>query len=141
MIKKEFERKRKKKKQEKQKRREDRKINNTSKSFEEMIAYVDEFGNITDTPPELQKREKIAIESIAISTPKKEEEEKIALRGKVDFFNVNRGFGFIKNSNSGEKHFFHIKNAFTSIEEGDTVTFDLERGKMGMDAVNITIIK
>lgn len=141
MIKKEFERKRKEKKQEKQKRRENRKKSNASKSFEDMIAYVDEFGNITDTPPEPQKKEKVMLESILISTPKKEEEEYIPLSGKVDFFNTNRGFGFIKKANSGEKYFFHINNAFASIEEGNTVTFDLERGKMGMNAVNIAILE
>jgi len=141
MIKKEFEKKRKEKKQEKQQRREHRKKSNASKSFEDMIAYVDEFGNITDTPPEPKKQEKVAIESIVISTPKKEEEEITPLTGKVDFFNSDRGFGFIKKTNSGEKYFFHINNAFASIEEGNTVTFDLERGKMGMNAVNITILE
>lgn len=141
MIKKEFEKKRKEKKQEKQERRENRKRDNAGKSFEDMIAYVDEFGNITDTPPEPQKQEKIAMKSIAISTPKKEKAENTPLNGKVDFFNTDRGFGFIKKINSSEKYFFHIKNAFASIEEGNTVTFDLERGKMGMNAVNITIIE
>lgn len=140
MTKKELERKRKERKQEKQKRRENRRSSNESKSFEDMIAYVDEFGNITDTPPEPKKQEKIVIEDIAISTPKKEELENVPLTGKVDFFNTDRGFGFIKNARSGEKYFFHIKNAFASIEEGNTVTFDLERGEKGMNAVNVTIL-
>lgn len=127
------------KKQEKLKRREERKAEG-SRSFEDMIAYVDENGMITDTPPDLSQKEEIEIEDIVISTPKKTEEEVITyFNGRVEFFNESKGYGFIKDLNSAEKYFFHINNAPSTIMEKDLVTFKLERGKKGMNAVEISI--
>ncbi|NDW13330.1 cold shock domain-containing protein [Bacteroides sp. 214] len=136
--KRELEKKKQSKKQEKLKRKEERKANGSG-SFEDMIAYVDENGNITDTPPDLNKKEKIDVESIAVSTPKKEEVEEVPLQGRVEFFNENKGFGFIKDLNSAEKYFFHISSAPDNIEEGNKVIFELERGQKGMNAVRITL--
>lgn len=136
--KRELEKKKQSKKQEKLKRKEERKANGSG-SFEDMIAYVDENGNITDTPPDLNKKEKIDVESIAVSTPKKEEVEEAPLQGRVEFFNENKGFGFIKDLNSAEKYFFHISSAPANIEEGNKVIFELERGQKGMNAVRITL--
>ncbi len=140
MSKKEIEKRKKERKQEKQKRKENRKSNSGS-SLDDMIAYVDEFGNITDTPPEPVKNEEIELEDILISTPKKEEIENEPLTGRVEFYNTDKGFGFIKDSSSIEKYFFHINNAYPSITEGHKVTFELERGERGMNAVNVTQIK
>lgn len=127
------------KRQEKQKRKEERKMSGTS-SMDDMIAYVDENGNITSTPPEERVKEAIKLEDIAVSTPKKEAEEPVVLKGKVDFFNSGKGFGFIKDLSSGEKFFFHISSAPQEIAEGNTVTFETERGTKGMNAVNIQIV-
>lgn len=140
MSKKELEKRKKERKQEKQKRKENRKNNSTGSSLDDMIAYVDEFGNITDTPPEVTKNEKIELEDILISTPKKEEIEVEPLTGRVEFYNSEKGFGFIKNANSVEKYFFHINNAPANIAEGNRVTYELERGDRGMSAVNVQII-
>ena len=84
------------KREEKLKKKESRKLSGTS-SFDDMIAYVDENGMITSTPPvdNIQKEE-ISLDEIIIATPKKEEEELAILRGRVEFFNETRGFGFIK---------------------------------------------
>ena len=58
---------------EKQKKKEDRKLLGKANSFDDMIAYVDENGVITSTPPELNpNKEEIKQEDILISTPKKE---------------------------------------------------------------------
>lgn len=140
-TKKEVEKKKQSKRLEKQKRKEERRANAGSGSFEDMIAYVDENGMISDTPPDLTAKQEIEIEDIEISTPKKEKEEPVALTGIVDFFNSEKGFGFIKDSNKVEKYFFHISNAPDTIQEGNKVTFELERGKRGMNAVNISVIK
>ena len=56
---------------EKQRRKEERKAEGSA-SFEDMIAYVDENGNITSTPPDMSKRQEIDVEDIAVSTPVKE---------------------------------------------------------------------
>ena len=111
-------------------------------SFDDMIAYVDENGVITSTPPELNpNKEEIKQEEILISTPKKENIEILTvLKGRVDYFNESKGYGFIKDLGSGEKYFFHVSNnTLTDISETDIVTFELERGLRGMNAINIRI--
>ena len=105
-----------------------------------MIAYVDENGMITSTPPaDDVKKEEINPDEIIIATPKKEEEEPVILRGRVEFFNEARGFGFIKDLSGVEKYFFHVNNVVGNIAENNIVTFDLERGVKGMNAVNICL--
>ena len=107
-----------------------------------MIAYVDEYGMISSTPPEENvKKKEINLEEIMIATPKKEDEEPVILRGRVEFFNESRGFGFIKDLSGVEKYFFHVNNVVTEIKEGNVVTFDLERGIKGMNAVDICLEK
>ena len=138
MNKKELEKKKDQKKREKLKRKEERKANGGSKSFEDMIAYVDEFGMITDTPPDPSKKKaEVELESIAVSSPKQEEMEKEPMKGRVEHFNEEKGYGFIKDMASVNKYFFHISNAPEDIKEGNIVTFDLEKGQRGMNAVRI----
>ena len=83
---------------EKQNRKEERKSSGKATSFADMIAYVDENGVITSTPPELNpNKEEIKQEEILISTPKKENIEILTvLKGRVDYFNESKGYGFIK---------------------------------------------
>ena len=71
---------------------------------------------------------------------KHEAEEILPLNGRIEHFNVSRGYGFIKDLGSGEKYFFHITSAPEGITEGDNVTFEIERGTRGMNAVRISII-
>ena len=130
------------KREEKLKKKESKKLSGKTNSFDDMIAYVDENGMITSTPPadDIQKEE-INPDEIVIATPKKEEEEPVILRGRVEFFNVAKGFGFIKDLNGVEKYFFHVNNVVGNIVENNIVTFDLERGTKGMNAVNICLEK
>ena len=138
--KRENEKKRLAKREAKLKRKEGRK--STKSSFDDMIAYVDENGMITSTPPaENVKKEEINLDEIIIATPKKEDEEPVILRGRVEFFNEARGFGFIKDLAGVDKYFFHVNNVVGNISEGNIVTFDLERGVKGMNAVNICLEK
>lgn len=138
--KRENEKKRLAKRAEKQKRKEEKKLAPKANSFEDMIAYVDENGVITSTPPtENVKKEEINQEEIMISIPKKEKEEPVILKGKIDFFNTSKGFGFIKEPIRGDRVFFHVNNLLSKVEEGDIVTFDLERGLKGMNAVNVRL--
>ena len=138
--KRENEKKRLAKREAKLKRKEGRK--STKSSFDDMIAYVDENGMITSTPPaENIKKEEINLDEIIIATPKKEDEEPVILRGRVEFFNGARGFGFIKDLAGVDKYFFHVNNVVGNISEGNIVTFDLERGVKGMNAVNICLEK
>ena len=118
--KRENEKKRLAKREEKLKRKENRKTNKSS--IDDMIAYVDEYGMISSTPPEENvKKKEINLEEIMIATPKKEDEEPVILRGRVEFFNESRGFGFIKDLSGVEKYFFHVNNVVTEIKEGNVV--------------------
>ncbi len=138
--KRENEKKKQAKRLEKQKRKEERQAAGVA-SADDMIAYVDEFGNIVDTPPSEQEREEVNLEDVLIATPKKEHVEEEPLRGRVEYFTSSKGYGFIKDAASGEKYFFHVSAAPAGIAEGDTVTFELERGTRGMNAVNIVVGK
>lgn len=127
------------KRQEKQKKKEER-LSSGSRSFEEMLAYVDENGVLHSTPQDKPRTEIDATE-IAVSVSKQAEaEELLPFEGRVEFFNSSKGYGFVKDLSSGEKYFFHITAAPPGIAEGDKITFEIERGTRGMNAVRITII-
>ena len=134
--KKEKEKKRLKKRLDKQQKREERKANSEGGGLDNMIAYVDELGNITDTPPDPTKKKKFKAESIEIGVPKQEKEVVPTVRtGKVDYFNDAKGFGFIKETGTQEKFFVHIKSFLEDIREGDNVSFEIERGLKGYSAI------
>lgn len=108
------------------------------KSFESMIAYVDENGNFSSTPPDPNKKKEIKAEDIQIGVPQYEETAESLLRtGKVSFFNHDKGFGFIKDSVTQESIFVHINNLQEPIQENDKVTFETEKGQRGPVAVNV----
>ncbi len=135
--KKELEKKRAQKKKEKKKRKEERKANGSNGSLDEMIAYVDENGIITNELPDTSAKQNIKSQDIIISTPKKQEQEDVVLKGRVEHFKKDKGYGFIKDTSSTEKYFFHITDAFPHIAEGAMVTFELARGNRGLNAVKI----
>lgn len=136
--KKDLEKNRLKKRQEKQEKMEARKANPKKSDFESMLAYVDEYGNITNTPPDPSKKKVIDASTIEIGVPKREKESIDTLRtGKVKFFNTDKGFGFIEQKNTGEEFFVHINGLIDNIKENDAVTFELERGNKGMNAVRV----
>ena len=136
--KKEKEKKRLKKRQEKNVKREDRKSNSTGGDFENMLAYVDENGNLTDTPPDPSKKRKVNASTIEISVPRREEEEIDPIRqGRIEFFNDSKGFGFIKEKDTQEKYFVHVNGLLDDVKEGDNVIFELERGLKGLNAVRV----
>jgi cold shock protein len=60
-------------------------------------------------------------------------------KGTVKFFNESKGFGFIKEENSPKEYFVHSSGLKDVIAENDEVTFDLEQGKKGLNAVNVKL--
>ena len=60
-------------------------------------------------------------------------------RGTVKFFNETKGFGFIKDAESAKEYFVHVSGLVDKIKENDEVTFDLEEGKKGINAVNVKL--
>ena len=136
--KRENEKKRLAKREEKLKKKESKKLSGSSNSFEDMIAYVDENGNLSSTPPDPSKKQKIDASTIEIGVSRRVEEELPAVRnGRVDFFDDSKGFGFIKETNTQEKYFVHINGVSGTIKEGDAVTFELEQGRKGLNAVRV----
>ena len=136
--KREKEKKRLKKRLDKQKKLEERKANSPGGGLENMIAYVDENGHIIDTPPDPANKKKIIAENIQLGVPKREAEELNPIRkGRVEFFNDSKGFGFIKEIDTQEKYFVHVNGLTEEIREGDMVIFELERGMKGMNAVRV----
>jgi cold shock protein len=61
--------------------------------------------------------------------------------GKVKFFNEAKGFGFIKEDETGKEYFVHISGVKEdSLQENDEVSFDLIEGKKGMNCINVTLL-
>jgi len=58
--------------------------------------------------------------------------------GTVKFFNDLKGFGFIREANSEQEYFVHVSGLVDEIRENDEVTFDLQEGRKGLNAVNVT---
>jgi cold shock CspA family protein len=127
-----------KKRQEKLIKKEERKASTKGGGLENMMAYVDENGNISDTPMDPKVRKAISAESIEIGIPKREEIPNDGKRmGKVAFFNSSKGYGFIKDLETQENIFVHINAVSGEIVENDSVTFEMARGPKGWNAVNV----
>ncbi len=137
--KREKEKQRQKEKREKREKMEERRANQPKgRSLDDMLAYIDEDGNITSTPPDPAKMRKVInAEDIEIGVPKRNDSEDPLKEGKVDYFNGSKGFGFIIQSD-GTKVFFHINQTTYPVKEGDLVTFLVERGPKGWNAVDVT---
>ena len=104
-----------------------------------MIAYVDENGHLSETPPDPTKKKKvIKAENIEIGIPKREHiEEDPIKKGKIAFFNSEKGYGFINEDDTGEKYFVHVNGLIDEVKEGDKVAFELEMGMKGLNAVRV----
>ncbi len=59
--------------------------------------------------------------------------------GTVKFFNNLKGFGFIKETDSDQDYFVHVSGLLQDIQENDQVTFDLQEGKKGLNAINVKL--
>jgi cold shock CspA family protein len=138
--KREMEKKRLQKRKEKELRKEERKANNKDKSFDDMIAYVDENGNISSTPPDMSKKKVIKESDIALTSKNMGGAVATFQQGIVKFYDGEKGYGFIKENETNEEFFFHYSSANFPVAQQDRVTFETERGPKGMNAVRISKI-
>src|SRR5436853_7542055 len=109
--KKEKEKKRLKQRQDKQEKMEERKANaKKGKTLDEMMAYLDENGNISSAPPDPRRMKIFKQEDMQTGTPKQEarKQDEIIRTGVVTFFNKDKGYGFIKDMQSQESVFIHV---------------------------------
>jgi CspA family cold shock protein len=60
-------------------------------------------------------------------------------KGTVKFFNDEKGFGFISEEGSENEHFVHVSGLVDEIAQGDEVTFELQEGRKGMNAVDVKL--
>ena len=109
------------------------------KSLEEMMAYLDENGNLSSTPTDPKKKKVFRQEDMQIKVLKQEElEQQDSTRtGAVSFFNHEKGFGFINDLQSGERIFVHAKQLTEELQEGDKVSFEVEMGPKGASAFRV----
>ncbi len=136
--KKEREKKRDKRKQDKLQKKEARK-DSSGGSWESMLMYVDEFGRLTEMPPDGTKKE-VSADDIEIGVPKRSDEPvDNTLSGVIYHFDDKKGYGFIK-TDSDDNFFFHQNNISGVPQRGKKVTFEKERGAKGWAAVNIKFI-
>lgn len=61
-------------------------------------------------------------------------------KGTVKFFNETKGFGFISDEESSKEYFVHVSGLVDEIREGDTVEYELEEGRKGLNAVNVKVL-
>lgn len=137
--KREKEKKRQQRQEEKKRRKEERRANSAGGGLENMMAYVDEFGRISSTPPDpAHVRKPIDISEIEIGVPRREAEEVPSVRvGHVDFFDSSKGFGFINEDGTRERFFVHVSGLLDEVREGNKVEFEVERGPRGLNAVRV----
>jgi cold shock CspA family protein len=133
-----------KQRQDKAQKMQERKENaQKGKSLDSMLAYVDENGNLSSTPPDRRKKVEIRVEDIEIGVPKytPPTAEELMRSGKITFFNHDKGFGFIKDQLSQESVFVHVNNLSGGVvKENDKVSFEIEMGPRGANAVNVKVL-
>jgi cold shock CspA family protein len=140
-TKKEREKQRVKKQQEKREKMKERKLNKEKgKTLEDMMAYLDENGNLTNRPTDPRKKRVHRQEDVSIGVPKQEDQlPDVKRTGVVTFFNQNKGFGFISDSETRTRVFFHVNNLDSAVNENDKVSFRLEKGPKGPMAIDVSI--
>lgn len=113
-------------------------------SWDDMIAYVDENGVITDTPPDpTVKKEEIKVEDIQIGAAAREPEDEVdpIRTGIVTYYNDQKGYGFIKDVETQESVFVHVNELKEEVVENNKVTYEVEMGQKGPVAVRVSIVR
>ena len=124
-----------------EKKLDKKQVNKGAHSLESMLAYVDEKGNLSSQPMDPRKKLVVNVEDIDISIPRQSDiqsEDQVQV-GIVTLFKTDRGFGFIKNLQTQQSHFFHIKSLIDPVRENNKVSFETEKGPRGPSAINIRL--
>ena len=144
--KKEKEKKKQKKKQAKLERRELRKQQKTERgklTLEEQLSYLDENGHIVSEKPDPSKKVEIKLDQIVLggNPGLANDESDIERKGKVNYFDHEKVFGFIIDSKSGDRVFAHINDCYESIKENHKVSYVLTHNPKGAVAIDVELIK
>jgi cold shock CspA family protein len=141
--KKEREKKKQQERKEKEERQQERKENaRDGNNLDTMLAYLDENGNLSSRPPDPRNRVEIKVEDIEIGVPKQVpvNPEDLIRKGIVTFFNDAKGYGFIKDTVTQESVFVHVNSVMEPIKEHSKVSFEIEWGPKGANAVNVKLL-
>lgn len=130
-------------KQKEEKRLERKEASAKGKGLDDMLAYIDENGNLTSVPPDPSKKIEFKIEDIETGVPKQRElsAEELIRKGVITYFNDQKGFGFIEDGETGHRIFVHQSAARQVLKEGMQVSFETEKGPKGLTAVNVASVK
>ena len=142
--KKEREKKKQQSKKEKAEKKQERKENSKpGGDLESMFAYLDENGNLSSKPPDPKKKIIINVEDIEIGVPKQQpmNPDDLIRTGVITFFNDAKGYGFIKDLETQESVFVHINALSEPVKENNKVSFEVEMGPKGANAVNVKMVK
>jgi cold shock CspA family protein len=132
-----------KKRKEKEQKKAKKKSEGKTSSFDNMIAYVDEFGMITSTPPDPDKKTVILAENIELKITKNTSVAASGSlrKGVVTFSNETKGFGFIRDLDSDQRVFFHASNLLEPVKENDVVVFETDRNTRGVTAIKVQLFR
>ncbi len=124
------------KKQKEEKRLERKENAEKGKTLDDMLAYVDEYGNLSDTPPDRKAKVDRPIPPI-VRNSNDLNPESVIRTGIITFFDSSKGYGFIKDAQSKESIFVHINSSTIELKENLKVSFEVEAGPRGLAAVNV----
>ncbi|MCH5599782.1 cold-shock protein [Niabella ginsengisoli] len=103
-----------------------------------MLAYVDENGNLTETPPDKNARPSQIIPPVVANSNALNAVDNTR-KGIVTFFDPNKGYGFIKDSQTQESIFVHINSSSVQLKENLKVAFEMQKGPRGFAAANVQL--
>ena len=111
--------------------------------IDSMMAYLDENGNLSSTPPDPSKRISVNAEDIQVGVPKQVPltAEEAQRKGTVTFFNSSKGFGFIKDDETKEDYYVHLSGLIDAISDNNKVVFEIENTPRGRSAVSVKLLK
>jgi cold shock CspA family protein len=141
--KKEVKNKKDKKRKDKAKKKLIKKESGKKGTFEDMIAYVDEYGQIVDTPPDPSRKIEVDAGGIELGATRNEPALKndFIRKGVVTFFNDSKGFGFIRDMKNNQSVFVHANNLEEAIKENNIVSFEIGKGPKGSTALKVKLFK
>jgi cold shock CspA family protein len=141
--KKEREKQKEKARKQKEERKKERQENaGKGKKLEDMMAWLDENGNLSSTPPDPNKKFTVRAEDIEVGVPKQKPIDPADLirTGVVTFFDESKGYGFIRDLKDQQSIFVHINSCRDQITKNSKVSFEIEMGHKGANAVNVKLI-
>jgi cold shock CspA family protein len=126
-----------------EKMRQRKEASRNGNSLADMMAYVDENGNLTSIPQDPKRKRDYSIDGIQIGVPKATDlnSNEVYDEGVVTFFNEEKGYGFIRDARTKQSVFVHHKQLLAPIQLNDKVRFLIAKGMKGPEATEVSIVQ